>query len=48
MADELLRIVVILEVLIEKGSAAVSCNANRPKTVGRPVEEMNFFVNFTK
>ena len=32
-----------LEVLIEKGSAAVSCNANRTKTVWRTVEHMNFF-----
>ena len=32
-----------LEVLIEKGSAAVSCNANRTKTVCRTVEHVNFF-----
>ena len=31
----------ILEVLIEKGSAAVSCDANRTKTVCRTVEHMN-------
>ena len=33
-----------IEVLIEKGSAAVSCNANRTKTVCRTVEHMNFFL----
>ena len=33
-----------LEVLIEKGSAAVSCDANRTKTVCRTVEHMNFFL----
>ena len=33
-----------LEVLIEKGSAAVSCDANRAKTVYRTVERMNFFL----
>ena len=32
-----------LKVLIEKGSAAVSCDANRTKTVCRTVEHMNFF-----
>ena len=32
-----------LEVLIEKASAAVSCHANRTKTVCRTVEHMNFF-----
>ena len=32
-----------LEVLIEKGSAAVSCDANRTKTVCRTVEHMNSF-----
>ena len=32
-----------LEVLIEKRSAAVSCNANRTKTVCRTVEHVNFF-----
>ena len=32
-----------LEVLIEKGSAAVSCDANRTKTVCRTVKHMNFF-----
>ena len=32
-----------LEVLIEKGSAAVSCDANRTKTVCRTVEHTNFF-----
>ena len=37
-----------LEVVFEKGSAAVSWNANRPKTVFTPVEEMNFFMNVTK
>ena len=30
-----------LEVLIEKGSAAVSCDANRTKTVCRTVKHMN-------
>ena len=35
---------VILEVLIEKRSAAVSCDANRTKTVCRTVEHMNFFL----
>ena len=34
----------ILEVLTEKGSAAVSCDANRTKTVCRTVEHMNFFL----
>ena len=34
----------LLEVLIEKGSAAVSCDANRTKTVCRTVEHMNFFL----
>ena len=34
---------ILLEVLIEKGSAAVSCNANRTKTVCRTVEQMNSF-----
>ena len=33
-----------LEVLIEKGSAAVSCEANRTKTVCRTVEHMNSFL----
>ena len=33
-----------LEVLIEKRSAAVSCDANRTKTVGRTVEHMNSFL----
>ena len=33
-----------LEVLIEKGSAAVSCNANRTKTVCKTVEHVNFFI----
>ena len=35
-----------LEVLIEKGSAAMSCDANRTKTVCRTVtvEHMNFFL----
>ena len=32
-----------LEVLIEKGSASVSCDANRTKTVCRKVEHMNSF-----
>ena len=32
-----------LEVLIEKESTAVNCNANRTKTVGRTVEHMNSF-----
>ena len=35
---------ILLEVLIEKGSAAVSCNANRTKTVYRTVEQMNSFL----
>ena len=34
----------ILEVLIEKGSAAVSCEANRTKTVCRTVEHKFFFI----
>ena len=34
-----------LKVLIEKGSAAVSCDANRTKTVCRTVEHTNFFFN---
>ena len=33
-----------LEVLIERGGAAVSCDANRTKTVCRAVEHMNFFL----
>ena len=33
-----------LEVLIEKRSAAVSCDANRTKAVGRTVEQMNSFL----
>ena len=33
-----------LEVFIEKGSAAVSCDANRTKTVWRTVEQMNSFL----
>ena len=33
-----------LEVLIEKGGAAVSCNANRTKTVCKTVEHVNFFI----
>ena len=33
-----------LEVLIEKGSAAVSSDANRAKTVCRTVEHMIFFL----
>lgn len=37
-----------LEVVIEKGSAAVSWNSNRPKTVCTPVEEVYFFMNVTK
>ena len=36
--------VYILEVLIEKGSAVVSCDANRTKTVCRTVKHMNFFL----
>ena len=35
---------IILEVLIEEGSAAVSCDANRTKTVCRTVEHMNSFL----
>ena len=34
----------ILEVLMETGSAAVSCEANRTKTVCRTVEHMNSFL----
>ena len=33
-----------LEVLIEKRSAAMSCDANRTKTVCRTVKHMNFFL----
>ena len=33
-----------LEVLIEKGSAGVSCDTNRTKTVCRTVEHMIFFI----
>ena len=35
---------ILLEILIEKGSAAVSCNANRTKTTRKfkTVEQMNF------
>ena len=33
-----------LEVLIEKESAAVSCDASRTKTVCRTVKHMNFFL----
>ena len=33
-----------LEVLIEKGSAAVSCEANRTKTVQKTVEHKNYFL----
>ena len=33
-----------LEVLIEKGSAAVSCDMNRTKTVCTTVEHMNSFL----
>ena len=36
--------IVRLEVLIEKGSAAVSCDANKTKTVCRTVEHMNSFL----
>ena len=36
--------IIILEVLIEKGRAAVSCDANRTKTVCRTVKHMNFFL----
>ena len=32
-----------LEVLVEKGSAAVTCDANRTKTLCRTVEHKNFF-----
>ena len=39
-----LRNKIILEVLIEKGSAAVNCDANRTKTVCRTVEHTNFFL----
>ena len=35
---------IILEVLIEEGSAAVSCDANRTKTVCKTVEHMNSFL----
>ena len=34
----------ILEVLIEKGNAAVSCDENRTKTVCRTVEHKFFFI----
>ena len=34
---------IILEVLIEEGSAAVSCDANRTKTVCKTVEHINSF-----
>ena len=34
----------ILEVLIEEGSAAVSCDANGTKKVCRTVEHMNSFL----
>ena len=37
-------ILIKLEVLIEKGSAAVSCEANRTKTVCRTVEHINSFL----
>ena len=33
-----------LEVLIEKVSAAVSCDAKNTKTVCRTVEHMNYFI----
>ena len=36
--------VIKLEVLIEKGSAVVSFDANRTKTVCRTVEHMNSFL----
>ena len=38
------KYVTILEVLIEKGSAAVSCDANRTKTVCRTVKHINSFL----
>ena len=37
-------LVILREVLIEKGSAAVSCEANRMKTVCRTVERINSFL----
>ena len=37
-------LIYLLEVLIERGSAAVSGDANRTKTVCRTVEHMNFFL----
>ena len=40
----LLLLSLLLEVLIEKGSAAVSCDANRTKTVCRTVEHMDSFL----
>ena len=41
----MLIFLLILEVLIEKGSAAVSCDArNRTKTVCRTTEHMNFLL----
>ena len=33
---------VLLEVLIEKGNAAISCDANRTETARKTVEQMNF------
>ena len=33
---------VLLEVLIEKRNAAISCDANRTKTASKTVEQMNF------
>ena len=37
-----------LEILIEKESAAVSCDANRTKTVCRTVEHINIFFKDNK
>ena len=41
---EAATILLRLEVLIEKGSGPVSCDANRTKTVCRRVKHMNFFL----
>ena len=40
----LLLLSLLLKALIEKGSAAVICDANRTKTVCRTVEHMNSFL----
>ena len=38
---------ILLDVLIETGSAAVRCDANRPKAVCRTVERVIFFIKVT-